>query len=178
MQENDIKNEIKQKELEIIKELTRLEESSLNSTLLLQKQGEQLNKMQKDVQVINENLTVSEKIVKGMRGFVSFLFTGTKKAEQTIEKNKDKFDLNKEQIKEQIIEKTYVKTQEQNKEKEQNKEITNLDIMSNNLEKIKQNVYEQKNILDVQNKTLDKINDEADKANQRIKKLNRNIKKI
>jgi hypothetical protein len=180
---DELQKEIKFKEQQLLKELTNIEESTLSSVTILQKQGDQLNKIKKDVDVINDNLSVSEKLIKSMREFASFMFISKNNIEEKIEKNNDKRNIqedNKESDQRKswsfFSSKTSINSPFNTKKEEI--EINSFDIMAEHLEKIKNNVDNQKEIIKQHNETLEKISGDTDQASHKITKINRNIKKI
>lgn len=181
---DELQKEIKFTEQQLLREITKIEESTLSSVTILQKQGDKLNKIKKDVDVINDNLSVSEKLIKSMREFVSFMFISKNNIEEKIEKNNDKRNILEDNNKESDQKKSWTffssKTPIDSSfnTKKEEREINSLDIMAEHLEKIKNNVDNQKEIIKQHNETLDKISGDTDKASNKITKINRNIKKI
>lgn len=176
-----LKKEIENKEQHLLREFAKIEESTFNSINTLQKQGEQLNKIKKDVDIINENLSISEKLVKSMKGFASFMFINKNKIENNIEENNDKRNNKEIEKKEQKKSWSFFskkKSKKENIENIENNILSPLDIMSNHLVKIKNNVNNQKDIIKQHNEILEKISENTDNANDRIIKINKNIKKI
>lgn len=180
---NKLKEEIERKEKILIKELNMIEISTTETTTTLTKQNEQINKIKKDIEIVNDNLTISEKIINKMKG-LSFLFINKNKIEEKIEGNNDKKIEN-------IVEKKntntlfnilniFSKEKEEKREEniEENIDVNPLDIVLNQLGKIKNNVNIQQELLKQQNNNLDDIINETNNTNNKIKKLNKNIKKI
>jgi hypothetical protein len=178
--ENDkLKKEIKVKEKIILKELNRIEESSIETVQTLKKQGESLDKIKQNTEVINNNVGISEKIIQKMKGF-SFLFVNKKKLENQIEDNNDKKVVsdNKEKEKSKSIFNIFRSKQQEEIKKTENKEPDPLDMMLNHIGKIKTNVSNQQELMNRQNADLDSVIKKTEETNDKLKKINKNIKKI
>ena len=179
-QENDkLLKEIQNKEKILLNELNRIDNSSIDTVSNLKRQGEQLERVKKNTNVISENVSLPEKIVQKMKG-ISYLFLNKSKLEDKIEENNEKKVNNVNNDKNSNYQYSFLnifRKSETNKV-DNEKKIDSLDLMINQLEKIKTNVKNQQELLKQQNSTLDEVIDETEKTNLKIKQLNKKIKKI
>jgi hypothetical protein len=174
--------EIEKKEKELLKELALFEGSTLNSIITLQKQGEQINKINKDINIISKNLSVSEKMIKNMKSMTSFMFINQRKMTEKIENNNDlRYEIDQEFKKNKInyeinTYKNYIKSFLINKN--DIKKENNNDIINDHLNKIKNNLENQRILLDEQNIKLENLVENTSNNNERLRKVNRDIKKV
>ena len=159
-QENNIKEKIKEKEIVLLREISRAEILSTEAITKLQIQDEILGTVNNEVEVLNCKLSFTEKIVSNMKHMLYFLSAAP-------EKEAD----NKENKKPQKYTDTSIR-------KYDNKDLDTLDIALQRLNVIKNNAKMQNVLLCEQNKKLDNIASNADDAMNKIEKLNKDIKKI
>jgi hypothetical protein len=173
MEKSDIKNDIKKKEELLLRELTLIQNSTLDSLVTLKKQDESLNNIQNEINNLDCKLTISEKIIKSMKTAVSFMFYDISKNTANIE-NTNNTTINENNI---ISQHSIFINDDQNI----NNNIDNNDninLISNCLDKIKNNIRNQNDILNSQNIKIENLSRNTNNMSNRINNLNDNIKKI
>lgn len=167
-----IQEEIKKKEQSILRELAKIEDQSLETINNLQKQGEQLHAINKNIDNIHHELALSEKIIKKMSSIFPILFGKPEISNVAISKEETTLIVNTKLHQTNQIKKEYKTKIDEEKKKD------SLDIMLLQLNKIKQNAYIQSELLDQHNKKLDTMTSNTQKASDKIKQINKKIKDI
>jgi len=149
---------IKDREAELIRELSQIEIISADTIMKLRIQDEQLDRINKETMEINDNLALSEKIIKKMKSLFFFLGRRTEVIPMpTLEGQSKPVECSRDTIPDSS------------------------DVLDNVLQRlnvIKSNAKTQNELLCEQNKKLDDIVNNTDDVINKISKLNNEIKKI
>ena len=167
IQEN-IKKQIKEKEIKLLNELSKGQDISTDIVIKLRVQDELLGTVKNEVEAINNKLSFSEKIINNMKNMFYFLDTAPEK---------DHDDKDNKENKENKENKNFQKYTDTNIQKNIS-ELDTLDIALQRLKIIKNNAEMQNVLLCEQNEKLGNIASNADDAMNKIEKLNKDIRKV